>query len=149
MTPQAVSSTVSGTDQALDPGSGPKHAFIIGPPTGFQAASGRYLSSLRQLSEDPALEIIGSLNDDGEKLALMTDGDVRRVKCWLPSVVIEPNILYTQWRPPLVEDFEPIVLRASTSGNTVNIRVSSDTGPVEGVTVYLIARVEPGRKSGY
>ena len=128
----------------------PKKQYIISSPTGFQAAAGRYQSSLRKLSRTQDFEIIGDLSEDSEKLALMDDDDLKRIKTLMPGIVVEPNILYRQWRPPLVEDFEPLSLPFTGSAHTAEIRVSGESGvPLEGVAVYLIEHIAPGRKSGY
>lgn len=128
---------------------GTQTAYIIGAPTGFQAASGRYRSTLRDLANDPSLGIVGSLGEDAEKLAVMTDDDVRRIKALAPGMVIEPNILY-QHSGTTLDNFEPITLQANMQQRAVEIHASNASGePLDSVTIYLIAEVGGGRKSGY
>ena len=125
-----------------------KTAYVIGSPTGFQAASVRYQAALSGLDCDPSIGIAGSVGKNAEKLAFLDDQELRRVKTMLPGLIIEPNLVYQHWS--LLEGFEPVALPASGSGDTVEIVVSGNHGePLEGVTVYLIVRTEAGRKPGY
>jgi subtilisin len=125
-------------------------AYVIASPTGFHAASGRYLAELSSLESYRSIEIVDSVGKDAEKLAFMDDEELRRIKAMLPGMIIEPNILYRHSSPFHLDGFDPIALPAGGPRDYVEITAVGALGePLEGVTVYLIIRAEQGRKSGY
>lgn len=115
-----------------------KKEYVISVPTGFQAASARFRQSLRDIPGES--HILASLGEDGEKLALMTDAEVQKLKAVMPALVIERNIPYTKYRHPFLERFQSLHLPASRPSKTVTIRVmdQNTSSPVGGAVVYVI-----------
>ena len=118
--------------------------YVISSPSGFQLASSRYGDQLKQLSSE-TVQILDSLDEAADKLVSLTQEEVGRLKATLPSLVIEPNIVYKKSRHPLLEDFQILNLPASVSTKKIRIKVWDQTTgrPVPGASVYLSVNLKP------
>jgi subtilisin len=91
------------------------------------------------------VRILDSIHEDADKLALMTESEVEKLKATLPGLIIEPNILYKKLRHPIFESFQTINL--SSAGPRKKVRVTvydRDSGAaVQGACVRLLVDRNP------
>jgi ElaB/YqjD/DUF883 family membrane-anchored ribosome-binding protein len=113
--------------------------YVISMPVGFHRASLRYSEQLKSLHATRDFNVIDSIHEDADKLALLTENEVAQIKATMPGLIIEPNLIYKKASHPLLEDFQEIILPASASHKTVMIRtVDARTGaPLRNVSIYL------------
>src|SRR5688572_30261940 len=123
--------------------------YVITAPTGFTAASGRYKNRMLQLRSQTKYKIIDAIHEDSDKLAVLTEDEVKELKSEYPGIVVEPNIPYKKTRHPFFEEFQEINVAASAGTKTVTIRVVDEsTGRVvPDVTLYLLQ--DEARRIGY
>jgi hypothetical protein len=116
----------------------PLNEYVISMPTGFETASSRgFRQSLQAVTSGWTENIVASLGDNDEKLVLLTETDVRRLRAAMPTMVIERNIQYALYRHPSLHGFEPLLM--TMSSRPVVVRVFGlDGTPSIGATVYLI-----------
>jgi subtilisin len=94
---------------------------------------------------DSPVEILDSIHEDADKLALMTEAEVESIKASLPGLVIEPNIVYKKLRHPMFDSFQ--ILNLPSAGSTKRIRITvvdRDSGAgVEDACVRLLVERNP------
>lgn len=114
--------------------------YVISQPTGFQLAAGRFRAQLRDLHNDPDLNLLDAIHEDADKLVSLTPEQAAQLKARRPGLIIEPNILYYPFRHPYLDGFGEILLPLSNATKTVTVRVVDETtnAPVAGAEVYLI-----------
>lgn len=119
--------------------------YVISSPSGFSLASGRYRNQLKSLALNAPVQILDSIHEDADKLALMTETEVEKLKATLPGLVIEPNIIYKKSRHPMFESFQ--IMNLSSSGTTKRIRIrvfdEHNGNGIEGACVRLLVETNP------
>jgi len=129
----------------------PVQQYVISTPTGFQTAStNRLRNAMLNLNFQSRndVRILNSIHEDGDKLAEMEEEAVQRLKAAYPGLVIEPNILYKNFRHPLLENFQELSVPASdTKTLTIHVVDSVTNNPLPQVTIYLI--VDQSRQIGF
>ena len=123
--------------------------YVITAPTGFRAAAGRYKNRMLELRSQTKYQIIDAIHEDSDKLAVLSEDEVKQLKSEYPGIVVEPNIPYKKTRHPFFDGFQEINVPASTGTKTVTIRVLDDASGrgVPGVTLYLLQ--DEARRIGY
>ena len=123
----------------------PAKQYVISSPSGFHLASGRYRNQLKSLALNKPVQILDSIQDDADKLALLTDTDIEKLRATLPGLIVEPNILYKTSRHPMFESFQ--IINLSSGGATKRIRIGvydEETGNgIEGATVRVLEETNP------
>lgn len=117
-----------------------RREYVIGVPSGVHRASHRYSENLKTLHASSTFNVIDSVHENADKLALLTEEEVTRLKATMPGLIVEPNLLYKKAGHPLLEDFQEMILPASMGNKTVAIRVvdKNKGAPLPKVKVYLM-----------
>jgi subtilisin len=134
---------------AVEPVRETARRYVISMPTGFHRASGRYGKQLSALHKTHEANVIDALGDDADKLALLTDSELARLRAEAPGLVIEPNIRYKKFRHPLLDDFQELSVTASANSKTITIRAVdwNTRTPLKNVSIYLM--LDENRRTGF
>lgn len=113
--------------------------YVITTPTGFQKASNPFRQAMRELETQKDIQILATLAGNGDKLVSMTDAEVQQLKAKVPSLIVEPNILYKKAKHPLLENFQSLSLSSSVDTKTITIKVldARTKASISNVRVYL------------
>lgn len=123
--------------------------YVISAPTGYRAAAGTFRLALRDLHNHGGVDILHELHETGEKLARMTDEQLRELRASYPQLVVEPNLTYKLLRHPGFEGLsEPF---SAAAGSTREITITATdrltNAPIGGAKVYVV--LDAKRKLGH